>query len=222
MQISLLNCVMNFHDVSLLGEWIDAQNCSSIFSSQWSSTKLWKLASRLTKSSLGFPSEVMVWSGRHGSRRKHWSSSCQRHPWIWWIWLDWYGLIMISAFLIFGDVNSPFSMCFWYSQVLLHCKKISTNVVKRPMPIPKPRPWDILQQDKQIKQGVAPCCIFWNILARDLPTVFQSMGQGSELSSISAAKATVLGQILGATLWWEICKQNEPMHDMEITWNKLI
>lgn len=123
MQISLLNCVMNFHDVSLLGEWIDAQNCSSIFSSQWSSTKLWKLASRLTKSSLGFPSEVMVWSGRHGSRRKHWSNSCQRHPWIWWIWLDWYGSIMISAFLIFGDVNSPFSMCFWYSQVLLHCKK---------------------------------------------------------------------------------------------------
>jgi hypothetical protein len=96
-------------------------------------------------------------------------------------------------------------------------QKISTNVVKRPMPIPKPRPWDILQQDKQIKQGVAPRCIFWNILARDLPTVFQSMGQGSELSSISAAKATVLGQILGATLWWEICKQNEPMHDMEIT-----
>ena len=30
---------------------------------------------------LGFPSEVMVWSGRHGSRAENTeSNSCQRHP----------------------------------------------------------------------------------------------------------------------------------------------
>lgn len=114
---------------------------------------------------------------------------------------------------------------------------LDVNLVKRPMPIPKPRPWDawdILQQDKQIKQVlhhvIASYCIFWNSFGTSWPEIFLpfSIRYGSRLRVVFHQRGK--GNSVGTNPrshpeGWEICKQNEPMHDMELTWkswNKLI